>query len=173
MPAVVAREAWREELCVLALLHLSICGVRKDCCRLGPQMVALGSLRQSWCGFWELWTKCFSGTPERCAGTRWDGDTVCKCIGNFCFDCCLLHSFLHAGVGGSKQHWVPVPPGVPAEGAPGKKELEVLEMWWSQKLLSNARGYAGRAARPDLACDSVDTEPPWTGIRPCSAASQP
>lgn len=29
-----------------------------------------------------------------------------KSISNFCFDHCLYHSFLCAGVRGSKQHWV-------------------------------------------------------------------
>ena len=80
MPAVMVREAWREGLCILVPLHPSICGVRKDCSRLGAQMVALGLLGQSWYGCWELWTECFSGTPGKCAGTRWDGDTVCKSI---------------------------------------------------------------------------------------------
>lgn len=80
MPAVLAREAWREGLRVLAPLHPSVCGIRRDHCRLGRQMVALGLLGQSWCGCRELWTKCFSSVPRRCAGTRWDGDTVCKSI---------------------------------------------------------------------------------------------
>lgn len=73
-PAVVAREARRGGLRVLGPLLPSLGAVRKGCCRLGMQVVALG---QSWCGFRELWTNCFSGMPERCAGTRWDGDAVC------------------------------------------------------------------------------------------------
>lgn len=73
-PAVVAREARRGGLRVLGPLLPSLGAVRKGCCRLGIQVVALG---QSWCGFRELWTNCFSGMPERCAGTRWDGDAVC------------------------------------------------------------------------------------------------
>lgn len=37
-------------------------------------------LGQSWCECLELWTKCFSSTPGRCAGTRWGGNTVCRSL---------------------------------------------------------------------------------------------
>lgn len=67
-------------LCVLAALRPSVCGARKDRCRLGRQMVALGLLGRSWCARRELRTECFGGTPGRCAGARWDGEALGKSI---------------------------------------------------------------------------------------------
>lgn len=68
-------------VCVLARLHPSDCGARRDLGRLGMQMVALGLLGQSWCcGCRELRTKCFSGVSGSCAGSRWDGEAVCKSL---------------------------------------------------------------------------------------------
>lgn len=55
-------------LCVPAPLRPSVCGARKDRCRLGRQMVVL----------WACWG--FGGTPGRCAGARWDGEALGKSI---------------------------------------------------------------------------------------------
>lgn len=101
MPAVVAREAWREGGRVLAPWHPVVGGVGKDCCPLGRRVVALGLLGQSWRTRWELRTKRFSGTPwEVCRHPmRWR-HCCQKYIGNLCFGRSLHHSFLHAGVGG-------------------------------------------------------------------------
>lgn len=103
-----------EGLGVLAPRRSSGCGVRKDCCRLGTQMVALGLLGQSWCLCQELWAKRFSGAPGGVQAPDGMETLSEKYIDNFCFDRCLQRSFLHSGVAGSKQHWVPLPPGMPA-----------------------------------------------------------
>lgn len=100
MLAVMVKEAGLEGPCVRALLLPWVCAVRKEGLLSPENADGCSWLAGTVLVCLELWTKRFSSMPGRCAGTRWDGDTVCRSrSGISALITAYTTAFLHAGVG--------------------------------------------------------------------------